>query len=46
VTEGLLGQIYLVTAVATLVGNLRQVRVPQQEKYEEASEEDEQKDGL
>lgn len=45
-TEGLLGQIYLVTAVAALVGNLGQVRVPQQEKDEEASEEDEQKDGL
>jgi hypothetical protein len=46
VTEGLLGQIYLVTAVAALVGNLGQVRVPQQEKDEEASEDDEQKDGL
>lgn len=46
VTEGLLGQIYLFTTVAALVGNLGQVRVPQQGKDEEASEKDEQKDGL
>jgi hypothetical protein len=43
VTEGLCGQIYLVTAVAALVGNLGQVRLPQQEKNEETSEKDEQR---
>ncbi len=31
VTEGLFGQIYLVTAVAALVGNLGRTRAPQQE---------------
>jgi hypothetical protein len=45
VTEGLLGQIYLVTAVAALVGNLGRTRAPQQEKNEEASEEDERRNG-
>lgn len=41
VTEGLLGQIYLVTAVAALVGNLGRARAPRQESHEEALEQDE-----
>jgi hypothetical protein len=41
VTEGLLGQIYLVTTVAALVGNLGRTRAPQQERDEETLEEDE-----
>lgn len=41
VTEGLLGQIYLVTAVAALVGNLGRTRAPLQGTEDEASEEDE-----
>ena len=45
VTEGLLGQIYLVTAVAALVGNLGRTRTPRQGGNEEALEEDERKDG-
>jgi voltage-gated potassium channel len=45
VTEGLFGQIYLVTAVAALVGNLANVRSPRQESVKEALEEDERRDG-
>jgi hypothetical protein len=45
VTEGLFGQIYLVTAVAALVGNLANVRSPRQESDKEALEEDERRDG-
>jgi Ion channel len=46
VTEGLLGQIYLVTAVAALVGNLGRTQAPLQESEEEALEEDdERRDG-
>ena len=45
VIEGLLGQIYLVTAVAALVGNLGQTRAPRQEREEGSSEEDEHRDG-
>jgi hypothetical protein len=45
VTEGMLGQIYLVTAVAALVGNLGRTRAPRQERDEEALEEDERRDG-
>jgi Ion channel len=44
VTEGLLGQIYLVTAVAALVGNLGRTRAPPTEKNEEAPEEDKPRD--
>jgi hypothetical protein len=40
VTEGMLGQIYLVTAVAALVSNLGRARAPLQETDREASEED------
>jgi Ion channel len=43
VTEGLFGQIYLVTAVAALVGNIGRARAPQQGRDEEALEEDEHK---
>jgi hypothetical protein len=39
VTEGLLGQIYLVTTVAALVGNLGRTSRPQQEMNEGASKE-------
>jgi hypothetical protein len=45
VTEGLFGQIYLVTAVAALVGNIGRARAPQQGRDEEALEEDERKSG-
>ena len=45
VTEGLFGQIYLVTAVAALVGNLGRARTPRQGGDEEALEEDERRDG-
>ena len=45
VTEGLLGQIYLVTAVAALVGNLGRTPTSGQQKKEGASEEDEWSDG-
>jgi voltage-gated potassium channel len=45
VIEGLLGQIYLVTAVAALVGNLGRTRAPRQEREEGSSEEDEHRDG-
>ena len=45
VTEGLFGQIYLVTAVAALVGNLGRARAPQQGRDKEAPEEDERRDG-
>jgi hypothetical protein len=45
VTEGLFGQIYLVTAVAALVGNLGRRRAPLQEMNEEASEQDEPRSG-
>ena len=44
VTEGLSGQIYLVTAVAALVGNLGRTRAPSTERNEEALEEDEPRD--
>jgi Ion channel len=45
VTEGLFGQIYLVIAVAALVGNLGRARAPRQESVKEALEEDERRDG-
>lgn len=45
VTEGMLGQIYLVTAVAALVGNLGRTRGAQQERDEEAPEGDEKRNG-
>lgn len=44
VTEGLLGQLYLVTAVAALVGNLGRSPASRQERKEGSSEEDEQGD--
>jgi voltage-gated potassium channel len=45
VTEGLFGQIYLVTAVAALVGNLGRGRAPRQERDEEVQKKNEQGDG-
>jgi hypothetical protein len=45
VTEGLFGQIYLVTAVAALVGNIGRARAPRQGRDEEALEEYERRDG-
>jgi hypothetical protein len=45
VTEGLVGQVYLITAVAALVGNLGRARVPRQERDKEAPEEKEHRDG-
>ena len=45
VTEGLFGQIYLVTAVAALVGNIGRARAPRQGRGNEAPEEDERRDG-
>jgi ion channel len=42
VTEGIFGQIYLVTAVAALVGNLGCRRTPLQEMNEEVSAEDDE----
>jgi ion channel len=45
VTEGLFGQIYLVTAVAALVGNLGRDRAPRQERDEEVQKKNEQGDG-
>ena len=45
VTEGLFGQIYLVTAVAALVSNLGRARAPRQERDEEVQEKNEQGDG-
>jgi Ion channel len=45
VTEGLFGQIYLVTAVAALVGNIGRARAPRQGIDEEALEEYERRDG-
>jgi hypothetical protein len=45
VMEGMLGQIYLVTAVAALVGNLGRTRAPRQETNKEELEEDERRDG-
>ena len=45
VTEGLLGQIYLVTAVAALVSNVSQLRTPRQGRGKEAPEENERRDG-
>jgi hypothetical protein len=45
VTEGLFGGIYLVTAVAALVGNLGRTRAPWQGRDKEALEEDERRDG-
>jgi hypothetical protein len=44
VMEGMLGQIYLVTAVAALVGNLGYTRAPQQVRDEEKPE-DERRNG-
>ena len=44
VTEGLLGEIYLVTAVAALVGNIGRARAPRQGRDKEALEEDERRD--
>jgi hypothetical protein len=41
VTEGLLGQIYLVTAVAALVANLGRARTSRQSRGEEVPEENE-----
>jgi uncharacterized membrane protein len=45
VTEGLLGQIYLVTAVAALVSNVSRARTPRQGRGTEAPEENERRDG-
>ncbi len=45
VTEGLLGQIYLVTAVAALVGNLGRARASQQGREKQALEDDRPRDG-
>jgi membrane protein DedA with SNARE-associated domain len=45
VTEGILGQIYLVTAVAALVGNLGRRRAPLQEADDKASEDEETRSG-
>lgn len=45
VTEGMLGQIYLVTAVAALVGNLGRMRGARPERDEEAPEGDEKRNG-
>jgi len=45
VAEGLFGQIYLVTAVAALVGNVGRARASRQGRDEEALEEDERKSG-
>ena len=45
VTEGILGQVYLVTAVAALVGNLGRRRAPLQEADDKASEEGETRSG-
>jgi hypothetical protein len=45
VTEGLIGQIYLVTAVAALVSGVGRTRWPQQETNEKASEKDETRSG-
>ena len=45
VTEGLLGQIYLVTTVAALVGNLGRTRTPLEEIDNEAPERDEKGSG-
>jgi hypothetical protein len=45
VTEGLLGQIYLVTTVAALVGNVGRALAPRQAGDKEAPEKDERRDG-
>jgi uncharacterized membrane protein len=45
VTEGLLGQIYLVTAVAALVSNVSRASTPRQGRGKEAPEENERRDG-
>jgi Ion channel len=45
VTEGMLGQIYLVTAVAALVGNLGRRRALPQEADDKTSEEEETRSG-
>ena len=45
VTEGLFGQIYLVTAVAALVGSLGRARTSRQGRDKEALEEEERRDG-
>ena len=45
VTEGLFGQVYLVTAVAALMGNLGRTRTPRQVGNEGALEKDERRNG-
>ena len=45
VIESLFGQIYLVTAVAALVGNLGRARAPQEGRDEESLEENERREG-
>lgn len=45
ITEGLIGQIYLVTAVAALVGNIGRARTPRQWRDRETREDFERKDG-
>jgi hypothetical protein len=45
VTEGILGQVYLVTAVAALVGNLGRRHATLQQADEKASEEEETRSG-
>jgi voltage-gated potassium channel len=45
VIEGLFGQIYLVTAVAALVGAIGRARAPRQGRDKEALEQDERRDG-
>jgi len=45
VIEALFGEIYLVTAVAALVGNLGRTRAPRQGKDKETLEEDERREG-
>ena len=45
VTEGLLGQIYLVTAVAALVSNASRASTPRQGRGKETPEENERRDG-
>jgi ion channel len=45
VTEGLFGQIYLITAVAALVSNLGRARVPRQDRDKKAPDEKAQRNG-
>jgi hypothetical protein len=45
VTEALFGEIYLVTAVAALVGNIGRARAPRQGRDEESLEEYERREG-